>query len=326
LELEVDADSPVPLYHQIAEALRAAIEAGKLAPGDALQPMRQAAEKWGVAIQTVRHAYASLAREGLVESGRGRRGTRVVDSGRNEANGAGDLEAFLDRVRREAAERFALDPGRLADALAGTAPVREAERPVVYVVECSEWQCLSHTREIASRFAVDARPWPLDLGTEPPEGTVISTYFHYNDVRRMWPRRLGRVRFVTIYPDPALLERLAGAGRVLVCERDESTGGALAADLAALFGEREVRIEQRVLEDPAALPLRSREGPPVLFAPRVWAALPGEVRSHPRAVELTYVFDPRELQVLGRELGWEPAGRGRSEVRSDEIPVRDVGE
>ena len=81
MKLEVDSESPIPLYHQIAEAVRAAIAAGKLAPGDVLQPMRQAAEEWGVAIQTVRHAYASLAREGLVESGRGRRGTWVVASG-----------------------------------------------------------------------------------------------------------------------------------------------------------------------------------------------------------------------------------------------------
>ena len=67
MKLKVDPESPVPLYHQIAEGLRAAIEAGALAPGDALDPMRQAAETWGVNIHTVRHAYAALAREGLIE-------------------------------------------------------------------------------------------------------------------------------------------------------------------------------------------------------------------------------------------------------------------
>ena len=87
---------------------------------------------------------------------------------------------------------------------------------------------------------------------------MISTYFHYNDVRRLWPRRLGRVHFLTIYPDPKLRERLSHARRVIVCERDESTASAVTADLAALFGDRAVQVEQRIVDDPAEVPLRSR--------------------------------------------------------------------
>lgn len=307
VELEVDARSPIPLYHQIAEAVRAAIEAGDLAPGDALQPMRQAAERWGVAIQTVRQAYVSLARDGLVESGRGRRGTRVVPSGPTEGAATSDLEAFLEQVRQEAAERFDLDPEGLAAALAGTAGTTGGDRPVVHIVECSEWQCRSLAREIASRFDVDARPWPLELGTEPPAGPVISTYFHYNDLRRMWPRRLGRVHFMTISPDPALASVLTGVGRVLVCEHDESTAEALVADLTALIGEREVRIEPWLVADISEITLGSRKGPPVFFPPRVWAALPEPLRSHPRAVELRYIPDSQELLAIGQELGWKRA-------------------
>ena len=310
MNLEIDTDSPVPLYHQIAEALRALIEAGKLAPGDVLQPMRQAAERWGVAIHTVRHAYTALAREGLVERSRGPRGTRVVHSrtpGKKDATRAGGIRAFLARVRREASERFGLGPGELAAALTRGSSTPEPERPTVHIVECSEWQCLSLAREVAARFRVDALPWPLDRETEPPEGPVISTYFHYNDVRRMWPRRLARFHFMTIYPDPKLRERLSRARRVILCERDESTAEAVAADLAALFGDRAVQVEQRVVDDPSAAMPRSRSGPPVLFSPRVWAALPEKVRAHPRAVELRYVPDNEELQALGSALRWEPA-------------------
>jgi len=314
VDLEVDAGSPIPLYHQIAEAVRAAIEAGELAPGDALQPMRKAAEEWGVAIQTVRHAYASLAREGLVDRGRGRRGTRVVAPEPTQGTATRDLEAFLEQVRQEATERFDLDPEELAAALARTADTPDAEQPVVHIVECSEWQCRSLARQIASRFDVDARPWPLDLGTEPPAGPVISTYFHYNDLRRMWPRRLGRVHFMTISPDPALVSVLAGVRRVLVCEHDASTAEALAADLEALLGEREVRIEQWLVTDPATTTLGSRKGPPVLFPPRVWADLPESVRSHPRAVELRYIPDSRELLAIGQELDWQ---RARSEITKE---------
>ena len=58
-----DPQSPVPLYHQIAEALRARMERGELRAGDALEPMRQAAERFGVNLHTVRHAYTALARD-----------------------------------------------------------------------------------------------------------------------------------------------------------------------------------------------------------------------------------------------------------------------
>jgi hypothetical protein len=220
------------------------------------------------------------------------------------------MRAFLTRVRREAADRFGMGPGELAAALIGNAPMPEPERPTVYIVECSEWQCLSHAREVASRFRVDALPWPLERGTEPPEGPVICTFIHYNDVRRIWPRRLGRIRFFTIRLDAELRKRLSGTRRVIVCERDESTAEAVAADLVDLFGDRAVRIEQRIVDDPGAA-LRSRRGPPVLFSPRVWAELSEKARSHPRALELRYLLDSEELQAMGQALGWRPAESAR---------------
>jgi GntR family transcriptional regulator len=306
MNLKVDPESPVPLYHQIAEGLRAAIEAGMLAPGDALDPMRQAAETWGVNIHTVRHAYAALARDGLIERNRGPRGTRVLGSSRKRGESRRNLDGFFARMLREASQRFGMAPPELAAALMARQSARRSRRPEVHVVECSEWQCRTHAGEVQARFQVDALPWTLDRETEPPDGPVISTYFHYNDIRRKWPRRLGQVHFITIYPDPALLGRLADSPRVIVCEREASTAEVVAADVAALFGSRAVEIEPRVEpEDPTAA-LDSEDGPPVLFAPRIWAALPEEARRHPRALELRYVLDESELGDMARSLGWEP--------------------
>ena len=306
MKLKVDPESPVPLYHQIAEGLRAAIAAGALSPGDALEPMRQAAETWGVNIHTVRHAYAALARDGLIERNRGPRGTRVLEPPKARRDPRPDLDGFITRVLSEASRRFGLAPAELAAALGARPSARRSKRPTVHVVECSEWQCRAHAGEVEARFHVDARPWTLDRKAEPPDGPVISTYFHYNDIRRMWPRRLGQVRFITIYPDPALRGPLAEARRVIVCERDASTAEAVAADLAALFGSRTVEIEPRVVTGDPASVLDSSDGPPVFFAPRIWAALPEKARSHPRALELRYVLDETELLEMGRTLGWEP--------------------
>ena len=56
----IDSGSPIPLYHQIAEAIRQQIENGDLSRGDALAPLREAAQFWGVNLHTVRHAMETL--------------------------------------------------------------------------------------------------------------------------------------------------------------------------------------------------------------------------------------------------------------------------
>ena len=319
MKLDVDPQSPVPLYHQIAEAIRAAIVAGELAPGDALDPMRRAAERWGVHVHTIRHAYAALAREGLVELRRGPGGTRVIGAPDSPSTPTVDtLQGFLEEIEGQAARRFGLSPTGLLAVFEQRLRRNLGERPVVYVVECSEWQCESHAREIEARFAVEAVPWPLQRG-EPPEGVVVSTYFHYNDIRRQWPRRLEAVRFVTIYPDPTLRETLADAPQVVVCERDPDTAETVASDLLALFPADgpSPEIHTRVLagESPR---LPDDDGPPIFFAPRVWAELDPNLRQHPRAHELRYVFDPAELAAVGQTASWsttkEPRGvhRGSS--------------
>ena len=44
IELHLDAASPVPLYRRLAEAIRCRVATGRLAPGAALPPVRQAAD------------------------------------------------------------------------------------------------------------------------------------------------------------------------------------------------------------------------------------------------------------------------------------------
>ena len=69
-----------PVYRQIADQIRGAIEARGLARGEKLPPIRELARQLGVNRDTVALAYESLARSGLVESTVGR-GTFVAASG-----------------------------------------------------------------------------------------------------------------------------------------------------------------------------------------------------------------------------------------------------
>lgn len=309
----IDPASPVPLYHQIAEQMRARILAGDLAPGDAVHPLRLAADQWGVHLHTVRHAYAALAREGLLEIGRGALGTRVARAshGRRRPRGTeAELAAFLARTASEAETRFGLGRTDLAQALRAEAGRgREGRLPVVYVSECSVHQCNTHVREILERYVVDARPWVLAEG-EPPAGPVIATYFHYNDIRRAWPRRLPDVRFITIRPRADLRDRLARrSGIVHVCEWDAATAEALIGDVYALLGPTRLKLEPLVTRRTAdALARRGRA--PVLFAPRVWAEADDRTRQDPRAIELVYALDASELERLAAERGWRERALG----------------
>lgn len=63
-------------YREIADDLRRSILSGEYGPGDTLPKLRDIAERYGAAYQTVRAAIGALEREGLVEAIR-RRGTVV---------------------------------------------------------------------------------------------------------------------------------------------------------------------------------------------------------------------------------------------------------
>jgi DNA-binding transcriptional regulator YhcF (GntR family) len=74
--LEVVTTDPTPPYEQLRRQLAELIEAGVLAPGDRLPPLRQLAADLGLAVGTVARTYRELEAADLVSSRRGG-GTRV---------------------------------------------------------------------------------------------------------------------------------------------------------------------------------------------------------------------------------------------------------
>jgi DNA-binding GntR family transcriptional regulator len=73
----LDRTSPIPLYFQIAENLKEAIQEGSIAPGERLDNELGLAEQLGVSRPTVRQAIQRLVQQGLVVRRRGL-GTVVV--------------------------------------------------------------------------------------------------------------------------------------------------------------------------------------------------------------------------------------------------------
>ena len=96
LWMDVDGRSGVPIYVQIVDGVRHAVEVGSLAAGDRLPTVRALAEELTIAPNTVVKAYNELQRGGLIESRPGV-GT-VVARGVDEVAREVRMEAFFERL------------------------------------------------------------------------------------------------------------------------------------------------------------------------------------------------------------------------------------
>lgn len=317
MQLQLNKDSAVPLYHQIAEAIQYQIATGRLAPGQALPTLRGASASWGVNLHTVGRAYRELAARGLVES-RGRSGTRVLRSALSaECPGAtgAPVAAFLQRTLVEARAEHGLGAEDLARLLLAGGEAARPRLPTVHVLECSEHQARGHSRELEARWSVRALPWSLSWTGEPPPGPLVATYFHYHEIRRRWPDRREDLRFVAIQPDPDLRTRLEARGAtrsepIQLCELDEPKARNTVAELALLLPPERFDLRPRVVERAGELLDGLGSGSLVLFPPRVWAALSDQERAHSSAIPLRFFLEPGEIEAIGGELGWRARAPG----------------
>ena len=69
--MSIERNSPIPLYFQLAETLRAAIETGAYSPGSKLPTEGELCEQYDVSRSVVRQALQSLAHDNLIETERG---------------------------------------------------------------------------------------------------------------------------------------------------------------------------------------------------------------------------------------------------------------
>lgn len=96
LWLDIDVRSGVPIYVQLVEQIKHAVEVGSLGAGDRLPTVRALAEELTVAPNTVVKAYNELQRMELIESRPGV-GT-VVAEGVDEAAREQRVEALFEKL------------------------------------------------------------------------------------------------------------------------------------------------------------------------------------------------------------------------------------
>jgi GntR family transcriptional regulator len=117
--------SGVPVYMQLIEQVKHAIDVGALRPGDQLPPIRRVAEDLVINPNTVAKAYRDLEHEGVIELRQGT-GAFVSDNGRtrrvSQVKAAQPvLQAAIDRLvssgltADEIRRLFEAELSRLAD-------------------------------------------------------------------------------------------------------------------------------------------------------------------------------------------------------------------
>jgi len=78
MEIEIEFQSGIPLYEQIAHQVLELIESGTLSPGDQLPTTRKLAVKLGVNFNTVARAYRMLDQGEIISTQHGR-GTFILE-------------------------------------------------------------------------------------------------------------------------------------------------------------------------------------------------------------------------------------------------------
>lgn len=103
MEIAVDIDHPEPLFAQLIEQIKQAVQTGRLRPGDPLPSIRQLASDLEMNSKTVAKAYRLLERDSVVQT-KGYRGTFIHPDAK--ANSAIDLNAWVMNKLSEAVAEF----------------------------------------------------------------------------------------------------------------------------------------------------------------------------------------------------------------------------
>jgi molybdate-binding protein/DNA-binding transcriptional regulator YhcF (GntR family) len=105
--ISLDASSDVPVYQQIADQVCLAVAAGRLRPGDRLEPVRDLAAQLGVNASTVARAYLLLEHGGVIRTNR-RGGSVIASSDEDPVLSALHQRRLIDIMERALIEALAL--------------------------------------------------------------------------------------------------------------------------------------------------------------------------------------------------------------------------
>lgn len=225
----INQEIDIPIYQQIVDVVKAAIETGDLEPGDKLPTVRELSDRLDVARGTVKRAYDELETLGLLEKARGK-GSFVSKS-------RFDLSSRKDRAMASIDHMF----NNLESMNFSTSEIniflnlKMRERLAKYsnikigIVECTPEVLaqLSDQLRVLSRVDIytylldDVERYPYKLSED--MDLVLTTDIHANALRNLLPRE-DKLLKVAVTPDPICIKELfaikAGSRLGIVAESD----------------------------------------------------------------------------------------------------------
>ncbi|MDR5683153.1 MAG: GntR family transcriptional regulator [Armatimonadota bacterium] len=261
LPLAVDGRLPEPLHAQLAEQIRWLVALEELKPGDRLPTVQDLADHLRVHRNTVAAVYASLQEEGYLVSRRGV-GTFVAESETTRlAVQRAALREVVDRALERAVE-LGFTATEFAEAAAARARMHEARKSqrAVLFVECNIPEIEQHSATLARELGVDVVGGHLDevrrdraafRRRAAEVGWVVTTFFHFEEVRRIVGRSAEvvgvgaglEIRFLRS------LAQLRAGTRVAVCCLDRERA-AKVRTLVVGAGVRHLKIASVGVDDP----------------------------------------------------------------------------
>ncbi len=132
VNVTIDRDSPVPLYHQLSEQLRAAIADGRLQPGDPFENEVALAQRLSLSRPTVRRAIQDMVDQGLLVRRRGL-GTTVAN---RKVHRRAELSSLFDDLVRDGREPHTTVLGHeiVTDERAAAALDLPSSTPLLHIV------------------------------------------------------------------------------------------------------------------------------------------------------------------------------------------------
>lgn len=232
--------------HEIAENIRDLVDAGKLAPGSSLPPVRALAEQLGVNRNTVVAAYRQLALAGVVSS-RGRTGTVIADAAQpRQEEGFAPNSVLTDVGSGNPAPHLLPDPA--------TTPAPASPTPVLYgsaLIDpalgelATTWIGEDQPREFRLSLtagAVDAVERLLAQALTQGDAVALEDPCFLSSINTV---QLGGYRPLPVPVDeqgmtvPGLLRALESGARAVICtpRAHNPTGASLSAERAAALRE-----------------------------------------------------------------------------------------
>jgi GntR family transcriptional regulator len=102
MQISIDLDAPAPPFAQLIAQIKAAVQSGRLKPGEPLPSIRQLANDLALNLKTVAKAYRLLERDAVIQT-RGYRGSFVHPNAKK--NSSVDLSAqAYERLEETIAE------------------------------------------------------------------------------------------------------------------------------------------------------------------------------------------------------------------------------